>query len=112
MKTTQTAPTHCYRIKMSREVAAYTKGKDVVALKMPLIFPSGTKLFMVEWAGGQLGRADVCTVIGTDNGKLVLARNYCWASHKLDDDLSHLSLLVEDENFSMVTKAAIPQETT
>lgn len=107
-KATSTAPTHCYKLKMSSAVAAYLKGKDVVALKMPLIFPSGTKLYMVEWAGGQLGRADVCTVIGTDNNKLVLERRYCWASNKFDDDLSHLALTVEDENFSMITKAAIP----
>jgi hypothetical protein len=97
-----------YRIKMSGKVAAYTKGRPVVALKMPLIFPTGQHLFMVEWAGGPTGRADLCRVIGTDGNLLVLDRSWCWQQGKLDDDLSQLSLTTDVSYDKMIDASVIP----
>lgn len=104
----ETARPLAYRMRMSPEVAAYTINKDVVALKLPLVFPPGTLLYMVEYAGAPTGRADICTVLGTDGDKLLLARRWNWHQGKQDDDLAFLSIALEPDVFPMATAAAIP----
>lgn len=97
-----------YKMKVTKEVAAYTMGKHFVSLKLPLIFPPGTRLFLVEWNGGPTGRADLCYVHGkSDEGHLVLERRWCWHEGKLDDDLSQLSHVLQPDSFAMVTKSVI-----
>lgn len=105
----ETSPrTPAFKLKMSAAVAAYTKGKPIVSLKLPLIFTPGQRLWMVEFAGAPTGRADLCAVIGNDGNLLVLDRRMCWQHDKLDDDLSCVSLTVSGQEFPMVTAAAIP----
>lgn len=99
------------KLKVSPAVAAYMKGRDVVGLKIPLVFPPGQRLWMIECGpSGRTGRADLCTVIGTDGNLLLLDRRFCWSQGKFDDDLSGLSLTVDPGEFSMVESSAIPQE--
>jgi hypothetical protein len=97
-----------YKMKMSREVADHIRNRDIVALKLPLIFPPGTRLFLQEYVGAPTGRADVTTVIGTDGDKLLLARRWCWARGKEDDDLSGLGLALEKDEWPLITAKAIP----
>lgn len=97
------------KMKMSAPVAAYTKGKPIVALKLP-IFPEGTRIWMVEFCGAPTGRADLCTVLGTHNNLLYLDRRMCWQSHKYDDDLSEISLTVDPVELKMADKSCIPKE--
>ena len=103
--------TKVYKIKMSEPVGAYMKGKAHVGLKMPLIYPVGTRLWMVEWAGARTGRADLCTVLGVDNNLLYLDRRICWHQGKFDDNLSEVSLTVtDDDKVPMVDRSVIPEE--
>ena len=98
-----------YKLKMSAPVAAYMKGKAEVALKLPLIFKKGDHLFMVEWAGGQTGRADLCVVDRVEGNLLYLHRGWCWQQQKFDDDLSDFSLTLSQDEFKMVDKSTIPE---
>ena len=99
-----------YKLKMVPAVAAYTAGKPFVALAIPLVFPPGTRLWMVEYIGAPTGRADLCTVIGNDGNLLVLERRYCFRQGKFDDDLSDVSLTITPSEYRLVDKSAIPEE--
>lgn len=99
-----------YKIKMSAPVAAYMINKAHVGLKMPLIYPPGTRLWMVEWAGAPTGRADLCTVLGVHNNLLYLDRRMCWHQGKFDDNLSEVSLTVTEDQVPMVNRSVIPEE--
>lgn len=99
-------PVVAYRIKMTSDVAAATKGKAVVSLKMPLIFVPGTRLYMMEWNGGPMGRADLCCVVGVKEDRLVLERRYCW-QQGAPDNLDELSYTISPDQFAMITKAAL-----
>lgn len=97
----------CVKMKMSAPVAAYTKGKPIVALRLPLL-PQGSRIWMVEFAGAPTGRADICTVLGTAHNLLYLSRNFCWAQGKFDDNLSEISLTVDPTEMKMADKSCIP----
>ncbi len=99
-----------YKLKMNAAVAAFTKGKPVVCLQIPLLFATGDRLWMVEYLGAPTGRADLCTVIGTSGNLLVLERRMCWGSNKFDDDLSELSLTVLPDSYSLIDDSAIPEK--
>jgi hypothetical protein len=102
----------CYKFKMTADVAAYMKGKAIVGLKIPLVYPPETRLFIVEFNGGPTGRADLCTVIGTSGNLLILERRHCWGQGKLDDNLDELSLTLLPDPATMIDGSAIPQEET
>lgn len=95
-----------YKVKVTPEVAAAIKGKSIVTLKMA-IWPKGSRLLLVEWNGGPIGRADFCTVLGVEGDRLVLDRRFCWGQGKLDEDLTQLSYAIEPGESPLVTKAAL-----
>jgi hypothetical protein len=102
--------TKVFKIKMSAPVAAYTINKATVGLKMPLVYPVGSRLWMVEWAGAPTGRADLCTVVGVYNNLLYFDRRMCWHQGKFDDNLSEVSLTVTDDQVPMIDRSVIPEE--
>ncbi len=105
--------TRVFKLKMNPAVAAFLKGKDVVGLKIPLMFGQGDRLWMVECGpAGRTGRADLCTVWGTSGNLLLLERRMGWGSHKLDDDLSELKLTVLPDVYTMIDESAIPEGST
>jgi len=100
-----------FKMKMDHAVAAFMIRKPTVGLALPLTFASGDRLWMVECGpSGRTGRADLCTVTGTDGNLLLLDRRMCWHQGKLDDDLSELGLTVLPDSFNMVEQSAIPEE--
>lgn len=87
------APTYVPRVKMSRRVALGLRGKDRVELRVAEWFPTGDRVFLVEWDGGPTGRADLCRVVSRDKERVVIERRYCW-HNEAPDDLLDLGLRV------------------
>lgn len=105
-------PDKVFKLKMNAKVAAYMKKKAVVGLKIPLLFATGDRLWMVEFLGAPTGRADLCTVIGTSGNLLLLHRGMCWQQGKFDDDLSELNLTILPDAYKLIDDSAIPEEET
>lgn len=83
-----------YALKVSKAVMDYMRGKALVKLALPEVFARGDRLMMTEWVGGPTGRVDLCRIVALEGFETVLARSWCWAQGKLDQDLKFLGLTV------------------
>ncbi len=98
-----------YRLKCSKPVMEFLKNKPAVALLLPKRFEVGDRLFMVEWQGGAIGRADLCRVLGHDGEQTLLQKSWGWHQGKLDEDLAFLGLTVSPTDHPMVNADVIPR---
>lgn len=102
---TERPPRYVTAVRMSPEIAKAIAGKLVASIPIPAEIEKpkpGDRLFLREWVGAPTGRADLVTVLHVEGDELTIERPWGWASHKLDDDLSQLGLIVRPDVFPKI----------
>ncbi len=98
------------RVKMSRRAARLLVGKDRVTLLAPEWFPTGDRVFLVEYDGGPTGRADLCRIVSRDAQRVVIERRYCW-HNEAPEDLQDLGLRVATNvEYPMLRASAVGEQ--